>query len=143
MCANAARQCDSLCLRQLKSHERNYLAHDLELVAVVFTLKTWKHYLYGEKFEVYSDHKNLKYIFTKKDLNSRQRRWMETLEDYDFALYYHLGKANIVVDALSRKRYGQLSSLWLREFDMHVVSEDFLLMYWLGRIGFILVQYIG
>ncbi|RVW27121.1 Retrovirus-related Pol polyprotein from transposon 17.6 [Vitis vinifera] len=71
--------------RQLKQHERNYPAHDLELAAVVFALKTWRHYLYGEKFEVYSDHKSLKYIFTQKDLNSRQRRWMETLEDYDFA----------------------------------------------------------
>ena len=62
--------------RQLKQHERNYLAHDLEVAAVVFALKTWRHYLYGEKFEVYSDHKSLKYIFTQKDLNSRQRRWI-------------------------------------------------------------------
>ena len=60
--------------RQLKQHEQNYPAHDLELVVVVFALKTWKHYLYGEKFEVYYDHKSLKYIFTQKDLNSRQRR---------------------------------------------------------------------
>ncbi|RVX02391.1 RNA-directed DNA polymerase-like [Vitis vinifera] len=86
--------------RQLKQHERNYPAHDLELAAVVFALKTWRHYLYGEKFDVYSDHKSLKYIFIQKDLNSRQRRWMETLEDYDFALHYHLGKANVVADAL-------------------------------------------
>ncbi|RVX13480.1 Retrovirus-related Pol polyprotein from transposon 17.6 [Vitis vinifera] len=92
--------------RQLKQHELNYPTHDLELTAVVFALKTWRHYLYGEKFEVYSDHKSLKYIFTQKDLNSRQRRWMETLEDYDFALHYHPGKANVVVDALSRKSYG-------------------------------------
>ncbi|RVW72383.1 Transposon Ty3-I Gag-Pol polyprotein [Vitis vinifera] len=111
--------------RQLKQHERNYPAHDLELAAVVFALKTWRHYLYGEKFEVYSDHKSLKYIFTQKDLNSRQRRWMETLEDYDFALHYHPGKANVVADALSRKSYGQLSSLGLREFEMHAVIEDF------------------
>ncbi|RVW18844.1 Transposon Ty3-I Gag-Pol polyprotein [Vitis vinifera] len=111
--------------RQLKQHERNYPAHDLELAAVVFALKTWRHYLYGEKFEVYSDHKSLKYIFTQKDLNSRQRRWMETLEDYDFALHYHPGKANVVADALSRKSYGQLSNLGLREFEMHAVIEDF------------------
>ncbi|RVW15622.1 Retrovirus-related Pol polyprotein from transposon 17.6 [Vitis vinifera] len=111
--------------RQLKQHERNYPAHDLELAAVVFALKTWRHYLYGEKFEVYSDHKSLKYIFTQKDLNSRQRRWMETLEDYDFALHYHPGKANVVADALSRKSYGQLSSLGLREFEMYAVIEDF------------------
>ena len=81
---------------------------------MVFALKTWRHYLYGEKFEVYSNHKSLKYIFTQKDLNSRQRRWMETLEDYDFALHYHPGKANVVADALSRKNVGQLSSLELR-----------------------------
>ncbi|KAJ9672728.1 hypothetical protein PVL29_026082 [Vitis rotundifolia] len=111
--------------RQLKQHERNYPTHDLELAAVVFALKTWRHYLYGEKFEVYSDHKSLKYIFTQKDLNSRQRRWMETLEDYDFALHYHPGKANVVADALSRKSVGQLSSLELRELEMHVVIEDF------------------
>ena len=67
-------------------HEKNYPTHDLELVAVVFTLKSWQHYLYSEKFEVYSDHKSLKYIFTQKDLNLRQRRWMELLEDYDFKL---------------------------------------------------------
>ncbi|RVW69179.1 Retrovirus-related Pol polyprotein from transposon 17.6 [Vitis vinifera] len=100
--------------RQLKQHKRNYPAHDLELAAMVFVLKTWRHYLYGEKFEVYSDHKSLKYIFTQKDLNSRQRRWMETLEDYDFALHYHHGKANVVANALNRKSYGQLSSLGLR-----------------------------
>ncbi|RVX08378.1 Transposon Tf2-8 polyprotein [Vitis vinifera] len=125
VCANAARQGGSLCLKIIKQHERNYPAHDLELAAVVFALKTWRHYLYGEKFEVYSDHKSLKYIFTQKDLNSRQRRWMETLEDYDFALHYHPGKANVVADALSRKSYGQLSSLGLREFEMYAVIEDF------------------
>ncbi|WKA06025.1 hypothetical protein VitviT2T_023953 [Vitis vinifera] len=111
--------------RQLKQHERNYPTHDLELAVVVFALKTWRHYLYGEKFEVYSDHKSLKYIFTQKDLNSRQRRWMETLEDYDFALHYHPRKVNVVADALSRKSVGQLSSLELREFEMHAVIEDF------------------
>ena len=74
---------------------------------------------------MYFDHKSLKYIFTQKDLNSSQRRWMETLEDYDFALHYHLGKTNIVVDALSRKNYGQLPSLWLREFELHAVIKDF------------------
>ena len=125
MCATAARQGGTYASRQLKQHERNYPTHDLELATVVFALKTWRHYLYGEKFEVYSDHKSLKYIFTQKDLNSRQRRWMETLEDYDFALHYHPGKANVVADALSRKSYGQLSSLGLREFEMYAVIEDF------------------
>ena len=89
--------------RQLKNHELNYPTHDMELAAVVFALKIWRHYLYSKEFEVYSDHKSLKYIFTRRDLNMRQRRWMEFLEDYDFTLHYHPGKANVVVDALSRK----------------------------------------
>ncbi|RVW92584.1 Retrovirus-related Pol polyprotein from transposon 17.6 [Vitis vinifera] len=92
--------------RQLKQHERNYPAHDLELAVVVFAFKTWRHYL----------------------------RWMETLEDYDFALHYHPGKANVVADALSRKSHGQLSNLGLREFEMHVVIEDFeLCLGWEGQ----------
>ena len=89
--------------RQLKNHEHNYPTHDMELAAIVFALKIWRHYLYGKEFEVYSDHKSLKYIFTQRDLNMRQRRWMEFLEDYDFTLHYHLGKANVVADTLSRK----------------------------------------
>ena len=68
--------------RQLKNHEQNYPTHDMELEVVVFAMKIWCHYLYGEKFEVSSDHKSLKYIFTRRDLNMRQRRWMEFLEDY-------------------------------------------------------------
>ena len=62
--------------RQLKNHEKNYPTHDLELVAIVFALKIWRHYLYGEHFEVFSDHKSLKYIFTQRDLNTRQHIWM-------------------------------------------------------------------
>ena len=86
--------------RQLKDHEQNYPTHNMELAAVVFALKIWRYYLYGEHFEVYSYHKSLKYIFTQRDLNMRQRRWMEFLEDYDFTLHYHPGKANVVADAL-------------------------------------------
>ena len=89
--------------RQLKKNEQNYPTHDMELAAVVFALKIWRYYLYGEEFEVYSDHKSLKYIFMQRDLNMRQRRWMEFLEDYDFTLHYHPGKANVVADALSQK----------------------------------------
>ena len=88
--------------RQLKTREINYPTHDLELAVVIFALKSWRNYLYGEKFEVFSDHKSLKYIFTQNELNLRQRRWMEHLEDYDFELQYHPGKANVVSDALSR-----------------------------------------
>ena len=85
------------------------------LVAVVFALKIWRPYLYGEEFEVYLDHKSLKYIFTQRDLNMRQRKWMEFLEDYDFTLYYHPSKANGVADALSRKSQGALASIASRE----------------------------
>ena len=104
--------------RQLKNHEQNYPTHDLELAAVVFASKFWRHYLYGEEFEVYSDHKSLKYIFTQRDLNMRQRKWMKFLEDYDFTLHYHPGKANVVADALSWKSRGALASIASREWQM-------------------------
>ena len=89
--------------RKLKSHERNYPTHDLKLTAVIFALKKWRHYLYGVTFEIYTDHKYLKYLFSQKKLNLRQRRWVEFLEDYDCTISYHPRKANIVADALSRK----------------------------------------
>ncbi|XP_028078926.1 uncharacterized protein LOC114280752 [Camellia sinensis] len=97
--------------RQLKPHEKNYPTHDLELAAVVFALKIWRHYLYGTTYEVYTDHKSLKYLFTQKELNMRQRRWLELLKDYDLQIHYHLGKANTIADALSRKSMGTLASL--------------------------------
>jgi ribonuclease HI len=78
--------------RQLKVHECNYLNHDLELAAVVFALKIWRHYLYGEHCEIYTDHKSLKYFFTQKELNMRQRQWLELLNDYDCSINYHPGK---------------------------------------------------
>ena len=87
--------------RQLKNHEWNYPTHDIELATIVFALKIWCHYLFGEQFKVFSDHKSFKYIFTWRDLNMRQRRWMEYLEDYDFTLQDHPSKANVVADALS------------------------------------------
>jgi len=96
--------------RQLKVHERNYPTHDLELDAVVFTLKQWRHYLYGVKCEVYTDHRSLQYVFFKKDLNLRQRRWMKLLKDYDITILYHPGEANVVAHALSRKA-GSMRSL--------------------------------
>ena len=98
-------------------HERNYLTHDLELVAVVFVLKLWRHYLFGSRFEVFSDHKSLKYLFDQKELNARQRRWLELLKDYDFGLNYHPGKANVVADALSRKSL-HMSIMMVRESEM-------------------------
>ncbi|KAI3776003.1 hypothetical protein L1987_45763 [Smallanthus sonchifolius] len=84
-------------------HEVNYPTHDLELAAVVFALKIWRHYLYGVKCTIYSDHKSLKYFFEQKELNKRQRRWLELMKDYDCEILYHPGKANVVADALSRK----------------------------------------
>jgi ribonuclease HI len=82
--------------RQLKVHEKNYPIHDLELAAVVHALKTWRHYLYGQKCDVYTDHKRLKYIFTQLELNMRQRRWLELIKDYELEIHYHPGKANVV-----------------------------------------------
>ena len=102
----------------LKNHEQNYPTHDMELVAVVFSLKILRHYLYGEEFEVYSNHTSMKYIFTQRGLNMRQLRWMEFLEDYDFTLHYHPGKANVVDDALSRKSRRVLASIATWEWRM-------------------------
>ncbi|GJR52626.1 putative reverse transcriptase domain-containing protein [Tanacetum coccineum] len=90
-------------LRQLKVHENNYATHDLELGAVVFALKMWRHYLYGTKCVRFTDHKSLQHILDQKELNMRQRRWLEVLSDYDCEIRYHPGKANVVADALSRK----------------------------------------
>ncbi|XP_070022521.1 uncharacterized protein [Nicotiana sylvestris] len=83
-------------------HEKNYLVHDLELVAIVHALKIWRHYLYGVSCEVYTDHRNLQHLFKQRDLNLRQRRWLELLKDYDITILYHPGKTNMVADALSR-----------------------------------------
>ncbi|WVZ70510.1 hypothetical protein U9M48_019171, partial [Paspalum notatum var. saurae] len=90
---------------QLRKHEVNYPTHDLELAAVVHALKIWRHYLFGTRCEIYTDHKSLKYIFTQNELNMRQRRWLELIKDYDLEIHYHPGKANVVADALSRKSY--------------------------------------
>ncbi|GJW76861.1 putative reverse transcriptase domain-containing protein [Tanacetum coccineum] len=89
--------------RQLKPHEENYTTHDLELGAVVFALKIWRHYLYGTKCTVFTNHKSLQHILDQKELGTRQRRWLELLVDYDCEIRYHPGKANVVADALSRK----------------------------------------
>ncbi|GJQ92185.1 putative reverse transcriptase domain-containing protein [Tanacetum coccineum] len=88
----------------LETHEKNYTTHDLELGAVVFALKIWRHYLYGTKSVIYMDHKSLQHIFSQKELNMRQRRWIELFSDYDCEIRYHPGKANVVADALSRKK---------------------------------------
>ncbi|GJU33166.1 putative reverse transcriptase domain-containing protein [Tanacetum coccineum] len=89
--------------RQLQIHEKNYTIHDLELGSVVFALKIWRHYLYGTKSVIYTDHKSLRHIYSQKELNMRQRHWIELFSDYDCEIRYHPGKANVVADALSRK----------------------------------------
>jgi hypothetical protein len=103
---------------QLKVHEKNYPIHDLELAAVVHALKTWRNYLYGQKCDVYIDHKSLKYIFTQLELNMRQRRQLELIKDYELEIHYHLGKANIVADALSRKSQVNIMVACLMSYEL-------------------------
>ena len=91
--------------RQLKKHETNYPTHDLELAAVVFALKIWRHYLYGKTCQIFTDHKSLKYLLSQRELNLRQKRWLELIKDYELIIEYHPRKANVVADALSRKSF--------------------------------------
>ncbi|GJS34252.1 putative reverse transcriptase domain-containing protein, partial [Tanacetum coccineum] len=107
--------------RQLKIHEKNYTTHDLELGAVVFALKTWRHYLYGTKSVIYTDHKSLQHIFDQKELNMRQRMWVELFSDYDYEIRYHPGKANVVANALSRKE--RVKPRRVRAMAMTIQSE--------------------
>nr|GEW42184.1 putative reverse transcriptase domain-containing protein [Tanacetum cinerariifolium] len=112
--------------RQLKPHEENYTTHDLEFGAVVFALKILRHYLYGIKFIVFTDYKSLKHVLNQKELNMRQRCWLELLADYDCEIRYHPGKANVVADALSRKRIiksRQVKPLRVRSLIMTIHSK--------------------
>ena len=117
--------------RQLKPHEKNYPTHDLEFAAVVHALKIWRHYLIGNKCEIYTDHKSLKYIFTQPDLNLRQRRWLELVKDYNLEIHYHPRKANVVANALSRKAYERVGpkSAPLQEemarLNVHLVPQGY------------------
>nr|GEU34368.1 putative reverse transcriptase domain-containing protein [Tanacetum cinerariifolium] len=112
--------------RQLKIHEKNYTTHDLELGAVVFALKIWRHYLYGTKCTVFIDHKSLQYILDQKELNMRQRRWLELLRDYDYDIRYHPENTNVVVDALSRKE--REPPLRIPEWKWDNITMDFVTM---------------
>ncbi|GJZ74500.1 putative reverse transcriptase domain-containing protein [Tanacetum coccineum] len=107
--------------RQLKVYEKNYTTHDLELGSVVFALKIWRHYLYGTRCTVFTDHKSLQHILDQKELNMRQRRWLELLSDYDCDIRYHPGKANVVADALSRKE--RIKPLRVRALVMTIVLD--------------------
>jgi hypothetical protein len=107
--------------RHLKVHEKNYPTHDLELAAMVHALITWRHYLYGQKCDIYTDHKSLKYIFTLSELNMRQRRWLEFIKDYELEIHYHPGKANMVADALSRK--SQVNMLAAHSMSFELAKE--------------------
>jgi hypothetical protein len=107
--------------QHLKIHEKNYPTHDLELAAVVHALKTWRHYLYGQKCDIYTNHKSLKYIFTQSELNMRQRRWLESIKDYELDIHYHPGKANVVADALSKK--SQVNMLAAHPMPYELVKE--------------------
>jgi hypothetical protein len=91
--------------RALRNRDQNYPTHDLELAAVIHTLKIWRHHLMGAKCNIFTDHKSLKYLFTQADLNMRQRHWLELIKDYDLEVHYHPGKANVVADALSHKAH--------------------------------------
>jgi hypothetical protein len=104
---------------QLRKHEVNYPTHDLELVAVVHALKIWRHYLLRNMCNIFTDLKSLKYIFTQPELNMRQRRWLELIKDYNLNVHYHLGKTNVVVDALSQKSHcNVLQSLFEDGFNL-------------------------
>src|SRR3954465_1425042 len=107
---------------QLRPHEENYPTHGLELAAVVHALTTWRHYLLGNRCEIYSDHQSLKYIFSQPDLNLRQRRWIESIKDYDVGISYTPGKANVMADALSRKSY--CNNLMLQQYQP-LLHEEF------------------
>nr|XP_009777849.1 PREDICTED: uncharacterized protein K02A2.6-like [Nicotiana sylvestris] len=113
--------------RQLKAHEKNYPTHDLELAVVVFALKIWCHYMYGVHVDIFPYHKSLLYIFKQRELNLRQRRWLELLKDYDVDILYHPGKANIVVDTLSRCSMGSLAHV--KADNRTMIKEVHLLAY--------------
>jgi hypothetical protein len=121
LCSYAGGHVIAYASRQLRKHEQNYPTHDLELAAVVHALKIWRHYIMGTKCQIYTDHKSLKYIFTQKDLNLRQCRWLELIKDYDLDIQYHPGKANLVEDALSRK--GQTNTVLAFQLPEELMKE--------------------
>nr|GFA95773.1 hypothetical protein [Tanacetum cinerariifolium] len=117
--------------RQLKVHEKNYTTHDIEPCAVMFAMKMWRHYLYGTKCVVFADHKSLQHILDQKELNMRQRRWLDLLSDYDCEIRYYPGKENVVADALSRKeRSKPLRSKYPIHPGLDKMYQDLKKLYW-------------
>ncbi|XP_070032650.1 uncharacterized protein [Nicotiana tomentosiformis] len=112
--------------RQLKPYDKNYPIHDLELVAIIRAIKIWRHYLYGVSCEVYTDHHSLQHLFKQRDLNLRHRMWLKLLKDYNITILYHQGKANVVVDALSRKAksMGSLAFISTKERTLTLDSQS-------------------
>lgn len=129
--------------RQLKTHEKNYPVHDLELAAVIFALKIWRHYLYGVSCEIFTDHKSLKYIFTQKEINRRQRRWLELIKDYDVNIQYHPGKTNVVADALSQKVTGNLNCMLTSELSLLEEMDRMELEVVIRGTGGVLAMYVA
>ncbi|WRX13019.1 Reverse transcriptase [Theobroma cacao] len=128
--------------RQLKKHEMNYPTHDLELAAVVFALKIWRHYLYGERCQIFTYHKSLKYLLTQKELNLRQRRWLELIKDYDLIIDYHPRKENVVADGLSRKSSSSLATLQSSYFSMLLEMKSIGIQLNNGEDGTLLVSFV-
>nr|GFB80323.1 retrotransposon protein, putative, Ty3-gypsy subclass [Tanacetum cinerariifolium] len=121
--------------RQLMPYEVNYPTHDLELAAVIFALNIWRHYLYGKSCDVFTDYKSLKYIFTQRELNMRQRRWLELLKHYDTKIQYHPRKANIVADALSSKS-GMIAGIKVEEEIIRDLERLDIKLYVRGQHGY-------
>ena len=126
--------------QKLKDYETRYPTHDLESAVVVFTLKIQRHYLYGVHYEIYIDHKTLKYLLTQNDLNVRQGKLLEFLTDYDFDIHYHRGKVNKVADALSHKLVGSLMSLGKFPEQLRKETVDFKLRLVNERLAALYVQ---
>ena len=126
--------------RQLKLHEVNYPVHDLELAAVVFALRVWRHYLYGSQVQIFMDHKSLKYLMSQKELNLQQRRCIKLIKDYDCVIDYHPGKANAVADALSRKGKTIMNDMEVKEQGSIMELKRMDLQLSVGPEGLLLAQ---
>jgi hypothetical protein len=126
--------------RQLKLHEVNYPVHDLELAAVVFALRVWRHYLYGSQVQIFMDHKSLKYLMSQKELNLQQRRCVKLIKDYDCVIDYHPGKANVVADALSRKGKTIMNDMEVKEQGSIMELKRMDLQLSVGPEGLLLAQ---